>query len=359
MLFSLLLQNLSEAALKICQNILTGESICCVDSFSAQINAGLFILCMAYYDTSSCYVFILIFCLQFSYADKLHSYGAVMSNVEMRNLFAKLCHLDELLSLIEEFLMDKKVLVYNNVSSASLTWDSRISILMDGVDRIMSFETASTHQLVAGSIILASICAATDHIGFICEASYDIFRVNRSDFSLLLTILHVFAHVCGEKYFTLSNYCLIMTVVKSLVTLSERQKLSGKSTSFLSSQSEVQNGFPPCIECPFSQNAASVDIVISLLLDKLQVYAIPDTADQELIKSDKPLDSGFLSSTDKVEKDCDLQEVLCVHSMKCDMPCSLNNFEMPSSVSGSDFSQTLCHFIDILSLVELVTSSMV
>ena len=283
-----------------------------------------------------------------------------MSNVETRNLFAKLCHLDELLNLIEEFLIDKKVLVYNNVPSESLrACDSRISILVDGVDRIMSFETASTHLLVAGSIILASICAATDHIGFICEASYDIFRVHRSDSSLLLTILHVFAHVCGEKYFTSSNYCLIMTVMKSLVTLSERQNFSAKSTSCLSSQSKVQNEFPPCIECPFSQNAASVDIVISLLLDKLQDYAISDTVDQELIKSDKALGCGFLSSKDKAEKDSDHQEAFCVHSMKCDMPCSLNNFVTPASHSGSGFSRTLCHFIDILSLVELVTSSMV
>ena len=49
MLFSLLLHNLSGAALKICQNILTGESICCLDSFSAQINTGLSIWCMIAY----------------------------------------------------------------------------------------------------------------------------------------------------------------------------------------------------------------------------------------------------------------------------------------------------------------------
>ena len=45
-LFSLLLHNLSGAALRICQNILTGEFICCLDSFSAQINTGMFILFM-------------------------------------------------------------------------------------------------------------------------------------------------------------------------------------------------------------------------------------------------------------------------------------------------------------------------
>ncbi|RVX17266.1 hypothetical protein CK203_003794 [Vitis vinifera] len=282
-----------------------------------------------------------------------------MSNVEMRSLFAKLCHLDELLSLIEEFLMGKKVLVYNNASPESfVVCDSRFSILVDGVDRIMSFETASTHQLVAGSIILASICTAIDHIGFICEASYDIFRMHRSDSSLLLTILHVFAHVCGKKYFTLSNYCLIMTVMKSLVTISEGRNLSIKTTSCLSSQSKVQNEFPPCIKCPFSQNAASVDIVISLLLEKLQDYAISDAVDQELIKSDKSLNSGSLSSEDKAEKKSHLQEAFCVHSMKCDMPCCFNDFVMPAIQSGSDFNRTLCHFIDILSLVELVASSM-
>lgn len=282
----------------------------------------------------------------------------MLSNVEMRSLFAKLCHFNELLSLIEEFIIEKKVLVYNNVLSESLPGlDSNIVIHLDGIDRIMSSETASTHQLVAGSIILASLCSATGHIGFICEASYAIFQTHQSDSSLLLTILHVFAQVCGKKYFTLSSYSLIMSVMKSLVMLIEGPNLTIEATAGLPCQSGFQNKFLPCIKCPFSHNAASIDIVISLLLEKLQDYAISQSVDQELIKLDKSVKARFLSSNDKAEMD--FPEAPCTHSVNCGMPSCLKDYEMPAILSGSDFSRALCHFIDILSLVELVASNVV
>ncbi|KAA8514821.1 hypothetical protein F0562_018000 [Nyssa sinensis] len=211
---------------------------------------------------------------------------AVMSVVETRSMFSELCHLDELLTLIEDFLIDRRVLVYNDVSSeSSPVCDSRVKIFLNGVDIILSFETALTHQLVAAGIVLASICAAVDHIGFICEASYNIVRPQKFDSSLMLTILHVFVYLCGSKYFTQNNYCLLMNVLKSLVMFLERENLLTDSAPSLPFPAEDWPEFPSCIKCAFSEGAVSMDIVILLLLEKLQNCAFSANMHQDLMES--------------------------------------------------------------------------
>ncbi|XP_057952401.1 uncharacterized protein LOC131146676 isoform X2 [Malania oleifera] len=289
--FSLLLHHFSGTALRFIGNFLAGLSKLCLDSFAAHISA-------------------------------------VMSDVETRRIFADLCDLDELFSLIEEFLVNGKVLVYNDESAESLLeCDSRIDIFLDGVNINLSEETAVTCQLVGGSIILASICVALDQIGFICEASYNIFRMHRFDSSLSLTILHVFAHLCGEQYLTLHNYSLTMAVVKSMVIYLEREKPPGAAC--LPSPSEALTEFPPCARCPFSEGAVSVDIVISLLLEKLQSCALSGTMHQHMLETIDLLNSSIPSNHTKDQQS-----------------------------SESAFDMTLYQFSDIISLVELIAYKM-
>ena len=125
------------------------------------------------------------------------SLGAVISDAEPRSVVAELC-LDELLSVIEDFLIEGRVMLYTNLSSeTSVECDSRMHVIIDGLDIIFSHEAASADLLVAGSIILGSICAATDRPGFMCEAVYNILRMHKYDTSVVLVLLHVFAYV-GE-----------------------------------------------------------------------------------------------------------------------------------------------------------------
>ncbi|PIA49117.1 hypothetical protein AQUCO_01300164v1 [Aquilegia coerulea] len=110
----------------------------------------------------------------------------VMSDAGIRNILLELFRLDTLLTLIESFLIDKRVTVYNNVEP-QIQCNSQSITLLDGTHILLSSEAATTDKLVAGNFILASICATTGHIGFICEASYKILQAHRSDSYLTLT----------------------------------------------------------------------------------------------------------------------------------------------------------------------------
>ncbi|KAF5196407.1 maternal effect embryo arrest [Thalictrum thalictroides] len=198
----------------------------------------------------------------------------VMSDAGIRNILLELFGLDTLLTLIESFLIDKRVTVYNNVEP-HVQSDSQSITLLDGTHILLSSEAATTDKLVAGSFIMASICATTGHIGFICEASYRFLRAHRSDSHLTLIVLHVFAFLCGDKYFTLNSHSLIMAVVRSIVTFLEKGTVTIDATcgSFIRLGREGRFTFSPCAQCLFSKDVLSVDEVLILLLEKLQFYA--------------------------------------------------------------------------------------
>jgi hypothetical protein len=283
-----------------------------------------------------------------------------MSEVETRSVFEDFGFLDALLSLIEEFLIDGRVMVYNNTSSETfITCDSRIDFVLDGVNIMLLYEVASANQLVAGSIILASICAAVDQIGIICEASYNIFRRHSTDSSLVLTIIHVFAYMGGQKFFSLSNYGLMMTVLKSLVLLLEGINLSGNAASCPSFLREDQIQFHPCSKCPFSEGAVSVDTAASLLIEYLQNYAALGTTNIDVIKSFNSLNSKVLFDNFKSEEGLSHEGVHYVADMNCDASCCLDKYDMPTTQSDSLVDMTLCRLSDVLSLVELLACCMV
>lgn len=278
---------------------------------------------------------------------------SVMQNLETRRMFEELLNLDELLNLIEDFLVDRRVLVHGDVSSDSLlVIESRASIVLSDGNVILSFQAASAQQLVAAAIVLASLCAAIDHIGFVCEASYNIFKMQNID-SSTLAILHVFAYISGAKYFINNDYSLLVTVIKSLVTFLERAKMSTGSTSYCQSLIKVQLGFPPCYECPFSEGVVSMDVVVSLLMEKLDNYALSDVTYEDLIESIVFLNSKALDSKEKT-KPC---SGLCVQYRNYDASLCLHKSGMATSPE-TDSDKTLSNLGDVLSLFELVASNM-
>ncbi|XP_039034444.1 uncharacterized protein LOC120170564 [Hibiscus syriacus] len=138
-----------------------------------------------------------------------YSFGAVLSDAVARSVVAE-C-LDELLSSIQDFLIEGRVMLYANLSfETSAEFDSRRHVIIDVSDVVLTHEPASADLLVASSIVLGLICAAADRTGFLCEAAYNIFRMHRYNTSVVLVVLHVFAYVGGDKMFTLRNYRLTM-----------------------------------------------------------------------------------------------------------------------------------------------------
>ncbi|CAN6553485.1 unnamed protein product [Malus baccata var. baccata] len=205
---------------------------------------------------------------------------SVMSDWEGRSIFEEFGSLEETLNIMEEFLINGRFVVCKDESSETL---------IDGVH--ISSRPASADELVAGSIVLASICAAIDHTGFICEMSYNILRISRSNHSLILTILHVFAYLGGEKFFNFGNSNLVI-ILKSIAIYLEGVSSSDTASSFIPSVSNSRTMFSPCIKCPFFEEAVSMDAATSLILERLQMNVS--------IQSNTP--TNFM--------DCDLSDLL-------------------------------------------------
>lgn len=264
-----------------------------------------------------------------------------MDDLETRSI-EKLLNLDELLSLVEDFLIHRRVLLHCDVSSESSKSDI---ILSGGV--MLSFQAASDKQLISASLVLASICVAVDHIGFVCETAYNMLKMRRID-SSALAILHVFAYISGAKYFTNCDHSLSMTVLKSLVAVLERE---------MSSTCAVQHEFPPCKNCPYSVSAIPMDVVVSLLIKKLHNCVLSNVSFEDLRVTTVCMNDEAEVSNENRELSSDDGEIFCVQCGKFDVPCCSRKAKM--STSSEAVSCTLLYLGDVLSLLELVASNMV
>ncbi|XP_039044029.1 uncharacterized protein LOC120183387 [Hibiscus syriacus] len=257
----------------------------------------------------------------------------VMSDGESRSVVAE-C-LDELLSLIQDFLIEGRILLYDDLSSqTSVECDSRRHVFIDGSDLVFTHEAASADLLAASSIILGSICAAAGRVGFLCEAAYNIFRMHRYDTSVVLVVLHVFAYVGGDKMFTLRDYSSTMTVLKSIVVVleSECAPVAVRTHSLVG---DVIHQFHERVGCPFSKDSLSADNVVLLLFTKFQNYAQSGIMHQNLTAN-----SSSMSIEDM------------------DVYCCLDKCSLSSEQSGSVVTGTVCDSIDVLSLIELLACNM-
>ncbi|GMI93227.1 hypothetical protein HRI_002992000 [Hibiscus trionum] len=256
----------------------------------------------------------------------------VMSDPEARSVVAE-C-LDELFSLIQDFLIEGRVMYAKLSSGTSVECDSRRHVIIDGSDVVFTHEAASADMLVASSIILGSICAAADRTGFLCEAAYNIFLMHRYDTSVVLVVVHVFAYMGGDKMFTLGDYSSTMTVLKSIVVFleSECAQVASRTHSLVG---DVLPQFHASVGCPFSKDALSVDNAVSFLFTKFQNYAQSGIMHQNLTAN---------SSSPSIED--------------MNVSCCLDKCSLASKQSGPVVTKTVCDISDVLSLLELLACNM-
>ncbi|KAI3965560.1 hypothetical protein MKX01_010517 [Papaver californicum] len=202
----------------------------------------------------------------------------VMCDSETKRMLLELWEMDAVPRLFQDFLTDREVLLYNELSHEQfVSRDSgSFTLLVNGINLGMSSKMATIEQLVIGSIAMTSICAAIGDVGFVCEVSYDIIQKHISDSYFSLTVLHVFASICGKQYLTCNGYSLIMIVIKSIVVLLEKgdERACTIHVSNLLSTSESQPRFPQCAHCIFSEGAVPVDKIMAFLLKKLHSYSL-------------------------------------------------------------------------------------
>ncbi|CAN4078336.1 unnamed protein product [Withania somnifera] len=256
-----------------------------------------------------------------------------LSHEDTRRIFVESCNTYDVLSVMEDFLLHGKLLVHAVSADSKLASSSGINLILDGCSISLCKQPAPTQLLLTGGILLASVCATINHIGFVCEASCNILRTLRSD---ALNLLHIFAYLCGSKYVTLKEYGLAMNVVKSLVMLIHKNRSSPNPLCCVASTVESSSEICSGSECPFSESAATMDAVASSLLDSLKSYAC-SAVGLDLMGSLNSSRHGTNCDGRKAEKSSD--NVDLVHS---------------ASVTSGDSSQ----FIYTLALVELVSGFM-
>ncbi|XP_061342808.1 uncharacterized protein LOC133288977 isoform X2 [Gastrolobium bilobum] len=289
----------------------------------------------------------LLHCLN-SYSEHICT---VMSDAETRILFLENYSFHELLGLIGDFLIEGKVIANNILPAETLSdCDLRTNDFLDYVDKVSS-GVASSEQLVAGSIILASLCAATDHVGFMREASYDILRLCKWDSLMVLTMLHIFAYMGGEKFFDMHNFGLMVTVLKSLVMFLEGGSQS-VATACFPSINQLHNEFCTTTKCPFSEGSESIDVVACLLLEEIKNCWLQGVKRVDLS------DSRLISDNDNAGHWSNQEAVQCVINKKYDAPFCLKKFLISAAQPDALKNVTFCYLSDILSLLELVASKM-
>ncbi|KAL1560410.1 myosin-10-like [Salvia divinorum] len=265
-------------------------------------------------------------------------FNSALSDPSLRRMAMESCGFLELLAIIENFLHQSRVFVYGGVSAESeFHVSSKLNLILND-NHIMLLEVAaSAHLLVAGGSLLASLCSAVDDIGYVCEISYSIIRMQKLDRPVMLAILHVFALICGSKYFTLQQYSVAMSVVKSVVMFLEEQTVSANSISL--SQSDVRNpsSMLVCTHCPFSAGAVSVEDAAVMLLENLQKQCRCGLWPQDSLSLVNLL-FPTLPLHEEGGKEVSGSGEVALSSLACD--------------------ENSCNFLDIISLFELLASVM-
>ncbi|XP_023000919.1 uncharacterized protein LOC111495215 [Cucurbita maxima] len=281
-----------------------------------------------------------------------------MLDVAIRSLFTKLLCLDALLALMEDFLIDGQVLSCTDASFETLTQGVlRVNIPIDSVNRTLSLTPASTDYLIAGSSILASISKAVHRTGLLWEISYRILRSCRYESSLMLTILHIFAHIGGDQFFSLEVYSNLRAVLKSIITHLETVGSSNDAT-FTPLKRNCRAEFVQCANCPFSEEGMSMPMVVSFLLQLLPKNISNEIMDEDL---ENPTSSLNLESLFKRNlanqipcKNSSGKEVHPSVYLDCDASCCLKKFKVSDDEPRFLFNPTLCDVTDAISLVELL-----
>ncbi|KAF7801623.1 maternal effect embryo arrest protein [Senna tora] len=279
----------------------------------------------------------------------LNSYAehicAVMSDATKRILFLENFSFHELLCLIEDFVIKGKLMVNNEVPAGTLSkCDLRTTDFLDG-SNTWSFDAASSEQLVAGSIILASVCAASDYIEFIYESSYNILRLCRRDSLMVLTILHIYAYLGGGKFFECGNFGLMGTVLKSLVMFLEAGNLPGATASCLPSINQLHSELCTSVKCPFLDGAESIDIVAFLLLENIKKHLLQEAEPVNLSNSRSLLDQNNAGQWFHQEA------VQCATDMNCEAACCLKKYTISATQPHVLSNATMCHLSDAMSYI--------
>uniref|UniRef100_A0A0A8Z7R2 Uncharacterized protein n=1 Tax=Arundo donax TaxID=35708 RepID=A0A0A8Z7R2_ARUDO len=261
---------------------------------------------------------------------------SVKSCMETRWTFLKRDQLDTLVSLIEDFLVNKEVVVCKKMGQK--VSDGKYHNL-DGESGLqLSTKPATIDQFISACILLASICVEVDRVDVVLEVSYEVLQIGKSNLYWTLLALHVFGSVCGDKLLLPKSCNFVMRAICLVVLL-----LESKDTSICLVSSYIQRNrpttLPSCAHCLFDVDMVSIDDFISSLLDELdlcsRLWNNPENSKETIGRCSSHLGSSGLE-------------------INCGEACTIfkqgklaeDNHNYPAGID-------LCYFTELISLLEL------
>uniref|UniRef100_A0ACD5W465 Uncharacterized protein n=1 Tax=Avena sativa TaxID=4498 RepID=A0ACD5W465_AVESA len=261
--------------------------------------------------------------------------------MESSLVFLKSSQLDGLVSLIEDFLVNKEVVVCDKMGVRNSD-GSKYCHLDDETGMQVSTKPATTDQFISACILLASICAKVDRVDVVLEVSYRVLQTGKANLSWTMSALHVFGSICGDKLLQLKSCNLLMTTIRLVVLLLES---ADPSLCLVSShiQSNRATAFPSCTHCLFDVDTMSIDVFIPSLLDELDLCALSSI---NHVKSNEAITkhSSHLGSNELL--------------INCGEPCNIYKKEKIAEDINYPAGRDLCYYTEIISLLELFGSYM-
>ncbi|GJN17531.1 hypothetical protein PR202_gb04608 [Eleusine coracana subsp. coracana] len=260
---------------------------------------------------------------------------AVKTYMEKRWTFLQTDQLNVLVSLIEDFLMNKEVVVCEKMGQKIS--DTNKYHKLDGEADIQFYMKAATiDQLISACILLGSICAKVDRMDIILEVSYKIVHMGKSNLSWTLLALHVFNSACDDKYLFPKSGSFLVTAIRLVVLL-----LECKDVSLCLASSYIQRNIPElpsCEHCPFNVDTVSVDCFISSLLEELDLCSL---LRKNLANSNESIASSTHLGSSGLE-------------INCFEPCSIfKQGKLAEDSHNCAGRIDLCYFTELISLLEL------
>lgn len=143
--------------------------------------------------------------------------------METRWAFLKSNQLDVPVSLIEDFLVKREVVVCNKTGHVISDVD-RYSLLDDETGIQVSTEPATIDQFISACALLASICVKVERMDIVLEVSYKVLLMGKSNLSWTLLAIHIIGSMCGDKFLSKSSNFL-MTTIRLVVLLLEAKTI--------------------------------------------------------------------------------------------------------------------------------------
>ncbi|CAN7115499.1 unnamed protein product [Brassica rapa subsp. narinosa] len=189
-------------------------------------------------------------------------------------------------------------------SSGTSESDSSIPVTLNGENVALFSRIALIDHLVAGSAILAAICTAVDRVGFIREASFEILhKYCHEKTSMPLTILHVFAHIAGEKVMSSNDHDISIAVLKSIVMCLEKKHFGTvEGNAYM---------HPRKNKCLFSVKSSSLEAMASILMEIIQEFTKSNTLHQSLTEK-----SEFRAAHKDFQNGIGLVQTLLFHCLR-------------------------------------------